>query len=158
MVGDMEATGSRHSQMKDETMVDARLTIAAAVWLAMAGYAHSIEECKGGHRAERHLSCVYDGDSGWHEGRKWRMIGVDAPELSGAACANERRLAERARDRLISLMSQGYRIRYTGKTDRYHRDLVSVVLPGNVNAGDVLVSESLAQLWPNSRTNHWCGR
>lgn len=109
--------------------------------------------------AECHVlrrTCIVDGDTGWQDGRKWRMTGVDAPEVSGAECPRERDLADQSTARLIELMNKGYRIIWSGQEDRYRRALVDVQLADGGDAGAVLMSEGLAQAWPNS-SNVWCG-
>lgn len=104
------------------------------------------------------VTCVTDGDSGVEFGQAWRLTsvagGVDAPEIGSPDCSAERSAGERARNRLLSLMSGGYRMRITG-TDRYDRQLVVVTLADGQDAGEVLIDEGLAQPWPNSG-NPWC--
>lgn len=116
--------------------------------------AEAIPICKGGHRAERGLTCLVDADTGYASGHKWRLLEIDAPEMRGA-CPAETRLARQARDRLQALMDGGYRIRHDGQYDRAGRRLVHVVLKDGRDAGDVLMSEGLAQPWPNEG-NVWC--
>lgn len=73
----------------------------------------------------RRHTCILDGDTGWQDGRKWRMTGVDAPEVCGAECARERELAGQSTARIIELMTSGYCIIWNGKDDRFARALVS---------------------------------
>ena len=105
-------------------------------------------------------TCVTDGDSGVEAGRAWRLTssngGVDAPEIGSPGCSAERSAGERARNRLLSLMSGGYTMDVEG-TDRYDRQLVVVTLADGRDAGEVLIEEGLAQEWPNSG-NPWCRR
>jgi endonuclease YncB( thermonuclease family) len=98
-----------------------------------------------------------DGDTIWQNGIKMRMLDIDTPETFGAACGNEREIGEAAKKRLIVLMSQGYRIDNSGEKDRTsdRRDLVRVILKDGRDAGRVLISEGLAQKWPNNG-NRWC--
>ncbi len=107
--------------------------------------------CWGGFR----YTCLVDGDTGWESGRKWRLMSVDAPELSGAKCAWERSAAQAARDRPAELMSTGYRIRWSGETDRYGRDLVDIVLSDGSDVAEMLISEGLARRWTGRRYS-WC--
>ncbi len=100
-------------------------------------------------------TCLVDGDTGWQDGRKWRLAGIDAPELGNAECGRERELAQKSLDRLTTLMARGYRIVWSGKDDRYGRALVDVTLADGRDAGSVLRAEGLAQPWPNSG-NVWC--
>jgi len=101
-------------------------------------------------------TCLVDGDTGWQDGRKWRMLAIDTPEMADKAeCARERELAVAARDRLQILMERGYSIKWLGGNDRFGRALVTVVLPNGQDAGSVLMEEGLAQPWPN-HSNPWC--
>ena len=104
----------------------------------------------------RRTTCLVDGDTGWQDGRKWRMLAIDTPEMADKAdCTRERELAIAARDRLQALMENGYSIEWLGRSDRYGRALVNVVLPNGQDAGKVLLHEGLAQPWPN-HSNPWC--
>jgi endonuclease YncB( thermonuclease family) len=101
-------------------------------------------------------TCLVDGDTGGQDGRKWRMLAIDTPEMADKAeCARERQLAIAARDRLQALMENGYRINWLGRNDRYGRALINVILPNGQYAGNVLLREGLAQPWPN-HSNPWC--
>ncbi len=113
--------------------------------------ARRIPLCSGSVR----VTCVVDGDTGWEAGTKWRMTGIDAPEVSKPGCAAEKSIGNRATHRLQALMSGGYSL-HGGGLDRYGRRLVSVTLANGRDAGEVLMAEGLAQRWPNSG-NKWCG-
>lgn len=102
-------------------------------------------------------SCLIDGDTGRDNGRKWRLISIDAPELAEPACDNERQLAVAARRRLQELLAGGYSIRPSGRDDPNGRELVDILLPDGRDAARVLLEEGLAQRWPN-RGNVWCDR
>jgi endonuclease YncB( thermonuclease family) len=103
-------------------------------------------------------TCLVDGDTGWQDGTKWRMQGIDAPEKDNKAeCESERVKAQASLQRLAELMAPGYMIKGSGKDDRFARALVDVVLNDGRDAGKVLIAEGLAQPWPNSG-NVWCGR
>ncbi|WP_424981606.1 thermonuclease family protein [Maritalea sp. S77] len=118
--------------------------------------ASAIDVCKGGNRAERKVTCVYDGDTGWENGVKWRTLGIDTPEInSSASCGRENRLGHQSRDRLIQLMNQGYQIRWSGNSGGAGRQLVDVLTLDGRNTADILKSEGLAQNWPNNG-NIWC--
>jgi endonuclease YncB( thermonuclease family) len=127
--------------------------------IAAGRTATSIPVCEGGNRAERRLTCVVDGDTGWENGTKWRLTsrggGVDAPEMSKPECEPEQAAAVRSRDRLREMMAGGYSMTTTG-TDRYGRDLVIIYLDTGHDAGEILIAEGHAQPWPNSG-NPWCG-
>jgi micrococcal nuclease len=109
--------------------------------------------CSGMHRP----TCLIDGDTGRDNGKKWRLISIDTPELSEPGCENEKRIAISARDRLRALLAGGYRIRPSGKDDPHGRALVDIELPDGRDVSRILLNEGLAQRWPN-RGNIWCDR
>lgn len=141
---------------RDSRMIGARITLALTLF-ATPAIAQEIPVCAGSHRAERRLTCVVDGDTGWEAGVKWRALAGDTPEIGKPECAAERRLGEKARDRLRALMAGGYRIEWTGRTDYYRRQLAAVRLSDGRDASQVLIEEGLARPWPN-KGNKWCGR
>lgn len=100
-------------------------------------------------------TCLVDGDTGWQDGVKWRLESVDAPEMGNAACARERDLAAKSLDRLGALMTPGYKIAWSGRKDRFGRELVAITLADGRDAGKALIAEGLAQVWPNTG-NIWC--
>lgn len=129
--------------------------ILPLILLAASGLA-TIPVCEGGDRAARRLTCIVDGDTGWEQGRNWRYEAIDTPEMSGhAECQAEIDRAIEARDRLRQLMSAGYRINWSGEVGRYGREIVTITLADGRDAGEVLISEGLAQPWPNTG-NIWC--
>lgn len=98
--------------------------------------------------------CVVDGDTVWIGREKVRIAEIDAPELSRPQCMAERRLAIRARDRLLVLLnSEPYRIERTG-ADRYGRTL-AIVSNSRGSIGRQLVAEGLARKWEGRRRS-WC--
>lgn len=118
-----------------------------------AMHAGGINECGWVRR-----TCLVDGDTGWQDGIKWRMQGIDAPEMDDKAeCPEERAKARASLERLTALMADGYSIRSSGRYDKYDRLLVDVVLKDGRDAGDALMREGLAQAWPN-QGNVWCRR
>jgi hypothetical protein len=103
-------------------------------------------------------TCLVDGDTGWQDGTKWRLLNIDAPEMGGGAeCAAEKEKAQASLERLKQLMADGYSIKNSGRQDKYGRSLVDVVLADGRDAGRVLLQDGLAQPWPN-QGNLWCGR
>jgi endonuclease YncB( thermonuclease family) len=105
----------------------------------------------------RRTTCLVDGDTGWEDGRKWRLSSIDTPELSSPECSAEYSTALLARDRLAALMSSGYRVLWSGRYDKYDRALVDIELSTGQSAAQVLLDEGLAQGWPNVG-NIWCSR
>jgi endonuclease YncB( thermonuclease family) len=117
--------------------------------------AEAIELCKGGNRAERKLTCLVDGDTGWERGVKWRLKGVDTPEYpANAECGRETEFAKSATYRMLDLMSGGYSVEWLGDDDG-SRELVRIRLVDRRDAGDVLLSEGHAVLWPHPQ-GVWC--
>ena len=110
--------------------------------------------CTSGWRAPSSGSCVIDGDSGWLNGRQWRLERIDAPEIGKPECAAERQKGELAKKRMVELLSDGFAAK-RGEYDRYGRQLLAFKLADGRDVGDVLIHERLAQPWPN-RGNVWC--
>ena len=97
--------------------------------------------------------CVHDGDTVWFEGEKIRIADIDTPELNGA-CAYERALGIRSRDRLVQLLNAGaFEIARDGE-DRYGRTLATLHRSGH-SIGTQLVKEGLARTW-SGRREPWC--
>ena len=133
------------------------ITASSLLLAASPAIAGMLPVCKGGNRAERHLTCIVDGDTGWEDGVKWRALDVDTPEISHPECAAEKQLGMKARDRLRQLMGGGYHIEWQHENGRYGRELVKVILADGRDAGQVLIKEGLSQPWPN-QGNRWCGQ
>lgn len=114
-----------------------------------------LPDCTGPNRAERRLTCLVDGDTGWERGRNWRYEGIDTPEISQPECERERALGHAATDRLRALMARGYRIEWLNRSGKYGRELATITLADGRDAGEVLIEEGLAQRWPN-KGNIWC--
>ena len=125
------------------------------VLLLTSAFAGDLPDCTGPNRAERELTCLVDGDTGWEGGRNWRYEGIDTPEISQPACERERALGHAATDRLRELMAQGYAIQWLDRSGRYGRELATIALADGRDAGEVLIEEGLAQRWPNEG-NIWC--
>ena len=105
----------------------------------------------------QNLACVVDGDTLRLGQRRVRLIGIDAPEIAGAACPAERARGERAANRLLALINQG---EFDLVGHRFHdrdslgRDL-RLARRGNVSFGDVLMAEGLAHRYFGAKRN-WC--
>jgi len=133
-----------------------KLALASALMAMFVTDANAIDVCKGGFRAARKVTCLVDGDTGWENGEKWRMLDIDTPETQKAACPAELEKGKEALRRLQILMSTNeYGLDYNGKADRNKRLLVRVILSDGRDAGEVLIAEGLAQPWPN-KGNVWC--
>lgn len=140
-----------------------RLLLASLGFAAVAAAWHYYNEPAGEDRsgpialcsASQQRNCIIDGDTGRDRGQKWRLVAIDAPEISEPGCERERMLAIAARNRLQGLLAGGYRIRPAGRTDPHGRNLIDLELPDGRDVSRILLNEGLAQRWPN-RGNTWC--
>lgn len=90
-----------------------------------------------------------DGDSGWINGRAFRLYGVDAPEgsPSRADCQAERARSAQAKDAARALTSAGtVEVRGSMGTDKYGRDILVLTVDGKDVAGS-LVGHGHLQYW-----------
>jgi|GEM_PF-3410164 len=74
-----------------------------------------------------------DGDSGWIDGREFRLYGVDAPEgaPSRARCPEERARSAQAREAARRLTSEGsVKVRGSRGMDKFGRDLLLISVDG----------------------------
>jgi len=102
---------------------------------------------------------VIDGDTLEAGGVRYRVLDVDAPEIHGAKCVDERAAglaAKRAVERWVaragSITAEGSRL------DRYGRTLARVRIDGE-DLGERLVREGLARRWkPPAPRPQWCAR
>ena len=105
----------------------------------------------------RSYACVVDGDTFRLGSRAVRITGIDAPELHDFKCPAEQALAERAANRLVTLLNTGpvdlvgHRL---NETDRFGRDL-RVVWRGDRSIGDILQDEGLAHRYVGVKAD-WC--
>lgn len=100
--------------------------------------------------------CVVDGDTFWVGRTRVRIADIDAPETTGAACAEERRKGEEATRRLQALLNAApFEMRAGARdTDRYGRALRTLHRDGQ-SIGSILVAEGLAREWQGRRAP-WC--
>lgn len=146
--------GAHLGAIPDRTIFATGFAVAICC-LTAANPALALPVCEGGNRAERKLTCIVDGDTGWEAGVKWRMLGIDTPEISSPECEAEYSVGIKARNRLREMMAAGYRIQWSGDEGYFGRDLVRIKLSDGRLAGATLISEGLAQPWPNDG-NPWC--
>jgi endonuclease YncB( thermonuclease family) len=133
--------------------------IAASLLIAIASPASAFPICSNGKPSS---GCVVDGDTIWHQGAKIRLVATDAPETANPSCSNELSAGRRARKQLASLLDQGYRVRYTGDTDRYGRALARIFVSGRNVEGILLRNGLTLRYEPGydawlARKRHWCG-
>lgn len=102
-----------------------------------------------------------DGDSGWIDGREFRLFGVDAPEgsPSRARCQQERTRSRQAREAAHSLTSQGdVAIRGSMGTDKYGRELLLLTVDGK-DVAAALVGRGHLKYWAyeaGQKKPDWC--
>ena len=101
-------------------------------------------------------NCVVDGDTLWIGGEKIRVADINTPETAQPGCAHEKRLGEKAKQRLVALVNQGpFELKREGRDeDRYGRKL-RVLVRGGKSLGMRLVAEGLAEPWTGRRRD-WC--
>jgi endonuclease YncB( thermonuclease family) len=133
-----------------------RIILAAFLSVAITAPALAIDICSGGNREARKVTCLVDGDTGWHGGVKWRLLDIDTPEYAPhAECPAETFIAAQSTERMRELMRGGYVIEDSGRADRNDRALVIIRLPDGRDAGRVLIEEGLAVDWPHE-PGVWC--
>lgn len=99
---------------------------------------------------------VVDGDTAKQGDQRIRILGLDAPETHQAKCRSERRLGDRATERLRDLLASGVVvITRSPKHDRYRRTLAVVTVDG-IDVATVLISEGLARPYDGGRRLPWC--
>ena len=105
----------------------------------------------------RSMACVVDGDTIRLGQRRIRLVGIDAPEVTGAQCPAESALGERAADRLLALVNHGefdlVGHRFHNR-DSHGRDL-RLARRGGMSFGSLLIGEGLAKRYFRSKRS-WC--
>lgn len=101
-------------------------------------------------------TCIVDGDTIWLDGQNLRLESFDTPEPYNDICGGQREvaLAHQASARLRQLLNGNAFTVDTAGVDRYGRVLATIRI-GEVDVGDILISEGLARRWPNGR-EFWC--
>lgn len=145
-----------------------RPLLILATLLFAAGGALSAEHLRG--PVEATLVRVIDGDTVNVRAKIWlnqtldisvRLRGIDTPELS-APCASERRLAQKARERLEALLVGAndvtpVTLRHISKGKYAGRVIAYVDNESGVSVGDILLKENLAQPYRgNGAKPDWC--
>lgn len=132
-------------------MILRTLLTAALLLLAIPVAAAPFSMCGAGTR----YNCVVDGDTLWLKRTKIRLERIDAPEVSHPACAAEAARGALAGRRLLALLNAGGWTAEEHGRDIYGRRLATFAV-GHTDLGAILMSEGLAQPWPNVG-NVWCG-
>lgn len=100
---------------------------------------------------------VIDGDTIIVRGESIRLLGINAPELTGK-CREENVRALRARSRLMKLIEAARIDIDRNGFDRYRRTLATVSVAGT-DLGHVLMREGLARKWVQTYSGQqepWC--
>lgn len=102
---------------------------------------------------------VIDADTVEQAGVRWRLIGLDAPEIHGARCPEERRQGIIAAARLIALLAERGGVLVpasTARRDKYGRRL-GVLLIGGTDWAAIAIAERHAVPWDGHGRRHtWC--
>lgn len=101
----------------------------------------------------KRINCIVDGDTAWINRVKYRLKGVDTPEMCKEDTC-ECNAAKEAQIALRDFLSSGeVRITTFGKGS-YRRTLAKFEV-GGVDAGEYLLSKDLARVWPDG-VGRWC--
>lgn len=121
------------------------LILLAAIWLPRGGVAAAAEYY------------AIDGDTLNVEatGERIRVLGIDAPELHPARCAEERRLGEAAKHALQELVDRGPVTLERLARDRYGRTLARVLIGGH-DVAPWMVQHGLARPYRGGPRRPWC--
>lgn len=102
---------------------------------------------------------VVDGDTVDRWMWRWRLVGIDAPEIRRAACPAERAAGIAARDRLAALIAGGTRVRLVPvqwRRDKYGRVLGRIDVDG-ADVTAMLIAEGHARAYDGrSKREGWC--
>ena len=104
---------------------------------------------------------VVDGDTVERDGERWRVAGIDAPEIHGAKCAAERQRGIVTAARLVTLLeARGGRLIGDGR-EKYGRRLGRLVIgwpaAGEEDWSSIAIREGLAVAWDGKGKRHdWC--
>ena len=83
--------------------------------------------------------------------QKVRFVDFDTPELGGAKCVSERKLAEKARNLTQGFLEKQGLLYTDGKRGKYGRLLVSAP-----DLRGTLISKKLARAYSGGKRNGWC--
>lgn len=102
---------------------------------------------------------VVDGDTVDHGWWRWRLAGLDAPEISKAKCPAERALGHRAAERLRGLVAgagSGWSLTPSpGPRDPWGRRIGRLTVDGR-DVAALLVTEGLARSYDGGKREGWC--
>jgi endonuclease YncB( thermonuclease family) len=108
---------------------------------------------------------VLDGDTFEARVRAWpgidittkvRLRGIDAPELGGARCADERTKAEAARDALKTMLAEGDVVVMHVGIEKYGRALADAATRATPDVSAAILANGLARPYAGNRRQGWC--
>ncbi len=107
---------------------------------------------------------VIDGDTVGVGEQHFRLLKINAPEVSKARCQNELNQGLAAKERVEALIANAQNVEMTGKgyTDKYKRGLINLFVDGE-DVGEILIREGLALKWRSGAAakeryrRYWCG-
>ena len=86
-----------------------------------------------------------------------RLRGIDAPELGGARCAEERTKAEAAREALLTMLSEGDVAVLRVGLDKYGgRVLADATTRATPDVSAAMLAKGLARPYTGGRREGWC--
>ena len=108
------------------------------------------------------VSCIVDGDTLWKDSVKYRINGLDTPQLEQSMCTHEHQLAEQATQALISLLNNTVsKVIPTSEIDDLKQPLANAYA-GNYNIADLIIAQGLGVEYKKRenrkewRTKQWC--
>jgi len=102
-------------------------------------------------------NCVIDGDTFYLAGVSIRVADIDTPEINPPRCAEEERLGEDAKERLLELLNAGpFSLGlWQGRDEDQYGRILRVPARDGRSFGDILAAEGLARRWEGQR-RPWC--
>jgi micrococcal nuclease len=99
-----------------------------------------------------------DGDTIRRGSERYRLVGIDAPEIRTAKCDAERVLGRTAKAWLQFAIWRTSRVEIvaTGARDKYGRQLARLMLDSR-DAGELLTARGLARQYDGGARRGWCG-
>lgn len=108
-------------------------------------------------RAKRTGLSVYDGDTFSIAQERFRIAGVDAPEIGWRArCPEELELATKAREEVRAFMARPYVLRKAPGRDRYGRTLIYVEVEGKGLTEHLIASGLGVPYKGRGKRMDWC--
>jgi len=99
---------------------------------------------------------VIDGDTVRVDGKRYRLLGFDSPEISFAKCGREREAGYAAAARLKELIATtDARLEPTGRHCKWGRGCAYLLLNGE-DAGDVMIREGHGAPYTGGKRPSWC--